>query len=285
MSKITIDYISDLHIETRPNSVGDILQAFTSLEKRGQYCVLAGDISPMVDWHEENGLHRLLKVLCSNYEQVFYCIGNHELYKAHELSVYHNPSNFCDRLNKETINIRTNLDWYNKLTMPSLYNKEFVDLPLGAISTWKTKDAIFYVINDWYGLPADYPQIRINDARQITNLRIEYEDLTNHLRKGADFAWQSVLENSKQYPDHKKVIVSHFLPNKKSIHWQYKGSPYNAYFLVDRTEEIKEAGIDLFIHGHTHMPVSYKLGKTKVVANPLGYPFEGNELVIKQITI
>jgi UDP-2,3-diacylglucosamine pyrophosphatase LpxH len=285
LPKITIDYISDLHIETRPNSVGDILQAFASLEKRGQYCVLAGDISPMVDWQDENGVCKLIKALCSKYEQVFYCVGNHELYQAHQLAVYHNPSNFCHRLNNQTVGTRTGLDWYNKLTMPSLYTKEYIGKRAGALRTWETEGVIFYVINEWYALPPNYPQVRINDARQITNLRIEYEELTKHLKEGADFAWQRIIESSKEHPTHKKVVVSHYLPHQKSIHHQFKNSSHNAYFLVDRTAEIEEAGIDLFIHGHTHLPISYKLGKIKVVANPLGYPFEGNELVVKQISI
>jgi hypothetical protein len=30
--------------------------------------------------------------------------------------------------------------------------------------------------------------------------------------------------------------------------------------------------VDLWVHGHTHSSFDYKLGKTRIICNPRGYP-------------
>jgi len=44
---------------------------------------------------------------------------------------------------------------------------------------------------------------------------------------------------------------------------------------VNNLDELVEAsGVPLWIHGHTHYNVDYRVGSTRVLSNQLGYPSE-----------
>lgn len=70
--------------------------------------------------------------------------------------------------------------------------------------------------------------------------------------------------------DGKTVVVTHHGVSPDSIHPRYLDHPVNAGFLSDRRDLLERA--DLWIHGHVHDSFDYRHGKTRVVANPRGYP-------------
>jgi Icc-related predicted phosphoesterase len=70
------------------------------------------------------------------------------------------------------------------------------------------------------------------------------------------------------------VVVTHHLPAMESVPPRFEGSATNAYFVCDMSSYVHEHQPKLWIHGHTHNRCDYLLGKTRVVANPLGYPSE-----------
>jgi hypothetical protein len=61
-------------------------------------------------------------------------------------------------------------------------------------------------------------------------------------------------------------------------HDQWSVSATNAFFVCDMTSRVRERQPKLWIHGHSHDRCDYLLGKTRVVANPLGYPNEVRSL-------
>jgi len=65
------------------------------------------------------------------------------------------------------------------------------------------------------------------------------------------------------------VVITHHAPSKKSIHENYNGNVWNDCFASDL--ESLMAGVDLWVHGHTHSSLDYFVGKTQVVCNPKGY--------------
>lgn len=67
------------------------------------------------------------------------------------------------------------------------------------------------------------------------------------------------------------VVVSHHLPAEASVVARYRGSPLNAFFVCDVSPLIREREPALWIHGHTHDSLDYRLGATRVVCNPFGY--------------
>ncbi|MBN8524316.1 MAG: metallophosphoesterase [Planctomycetes bacterium] len=80
------------------------------------------------------------------------------------------------------------------------------------------------------------------------------------------------------------IVVTHFLPTRRSIDPAYSASPLNGYFANDRDD--LTAGVPLWIHGHTHASCDYVVPSTgcRVVCNPKGYGRE-NSAFIKNLVV
>ncbi|MBN6741411.1 metallophosphoesterase [Acidithiobacillus sp. MC6.1] len=73
------------------------------------------------------------------------------------------------------------------------------------------------------------------------------------------------------------VVVTHHAPSFRSSHPRFAGSRITGGFCSDLESRIKAWQPELWIHGHLHDPVDYRIGKTRVLCNPWGYHDEGNE--------
>jgi predicted phosphodiesterase len=71
------------------------------------------------------------------------------------------------------------------------------------------------------------------------------------------------------------VVVTHFAPARGSIAERFAGSPLNACFVSDLEALVASSGAALWIHGHTHDSFDYRVGGTRVLANPRGYVLNG----------
>jgi Icc-related predicted phosphoesterase len=71
------------------------------------------------------------------------------------------------------------------------------------------------------------------------------------------------------------IVVSHHLPSNQCVARKFLLSAINPFFLGDFDDLILDKKPKLWIHGHTHGQVDLKIGPTRVIANPLGYYFEG----------
>lgn len=67
------------------------------------------------------------------------------------------------------------------------------------------------------------------------------------------------------------VVVTHFAPARGSIHPRFAGSALNACFVSDLEAKIVRWQPALWLHGHVHDSFDYRVGATRVVANPRGY--------------
>lgn len=67
------------------------------------------------------------------------------------------------------------------------------------------------------------------------------------------------------------VVVTHFAPARGSIAAQFAGSALNACFVSDLEAQILRWQPELWLHGHVHSSFDYRVGKTRIVANPRGY--------------
>ena len=75
----------------------------------------------------------------------------------------------------------------------------------------------------------------------------------------------------------KVVVVTHTGPSFKSVATLYKKDVLSAAFASHLDDLVEQSGAILWVHGHSHEPCDYMIGKTRVLANPHGYPFEGGE--------
>jgi Icc-related predicted phosphoesterase len=71
------------------------------------------------------------------------------------------------------------------------------------------------------------------------------------------------------------VVVTHFAPARGSIAAKFAGSPLNACFVSDLEPQIHRWQPALWLHGHVHDSFDYRIGNTRVVANPRGYAPNG----------
>jgi predicted phosphodiesterase len=67
-----------------------------------------------------------------------------------------------------------------------------------------------------------------------------------------------------------RVVVTHHLPSWHSVSPGYIAAPSNPAFASDL--DALFAGVDLWIHGHTHSSHDYLAAGCRVVCNPRGYP-------------
>ena len=88
-------------------------------------------------------------------------------------------------------------------------------------------------------------------------------------------AFEKVLATHLEADD---VVITHHLPAFESVPARFARSAMNAFFVCDMAPQVREHQPKLWIHGHSHDRCDYLLGKTRVVANPLGYPNEPRSL-------
>lgn len=70
------------------------------------------------------------------------------------------------------------------------------------------------------------------------------------------------------------VVLSHHGPSPKSVHPKYKGNPANPAFVSNLEHIILKFKPALWAHGHVHDSFNYLVGKSRVIANPRGYPMK-----------
>lgn len=85
-------------------------------------------------------------------------------------------------------------------------------------------------------------------------------------------AW--LTEQLSQSAAEPAVVVTHHAPSARSIAPRYRDDPLNPAFVSDLDLMVENSGARLWVHGHTHTGFDYRLGQTRVVCNPRGYPGE-----------
>lgn len=72
----------------------------------------------------------------------------------------------------------------------------------------------------------------------------------------------------------KVVVITHHGISRQSVPDHFMGGPGQPAYTSELTEFILGHPCRLWIHGHTHWAFDYKIGETRVLANPRGYPHE-----------
>ena len=73
------------------------------------------------------------------------------------------------------------------------------------------------------------------------------------------------------------MVITHWPPTKEAMHPSLDGDSLNPYYFNDREDLVREVGAKLWISGHTHEAFDYRVGKTRCIGNPAGYPDERRE--------
>jgi len=112
----------------------------------------------------------------------------------------------------------------------------------------------------------DFGRIRLRDGE--TSRRLRPQDTLEFHRADRLF-----LDRQLNTPfAGRTVVVTHFLPSRRSVARQFEPSLINTYFASSLDRLIEDYRPALWIHGHTHETFDYSIGPTRVICNPRGYP-------------
>jgi len=230
--------LSDLHLEFAP---------FKPSNVEADAVILAGDIST-----GRNGLKWALEAFPDR--PVIYVLGNHEFY-GHKLQ----------KLIKELQELAegTNV----QLLENGRYSIDDVVF-LGA-TLWTD-----FALNGDPAMSEVVAQTSMNDFRRIRTLP-QYSRLKPSDTRRLHVETRKWLEEQLfALKGRKVVVITHHAPCRESIPPAFERDPCNPAFVSDMGRFVAESKVLLWVHGHLHYCCDYRLGQTRVLANPRGYPTE-----------
>jgi predicted phosphodiesterase len=242
---------SDLHLEFAPYEVP------YEAETMERILILAGDICI---WRTPKQFEDFFKDVCERFKQVLYVAGNHEYYDD---SIKRAKNHFMVVAGKfDNLHILQN-DIFEidnvKIIGATLWTDFNKGNPLD-MHTCKYGMADFNCIRTGYG---DQPYLR----------RLKPEDVADDFRLSRKFIFDEVYQGKQA--GKKTVVVTHHAPSFQSIPARFKGDSLNCAFASNMDDDIFDSGPDLWIHGHIHDRVDYKIGGTRILSNPRGYIQKG----------
>lgn len=260
-----IGIISDLHYNVWNNNKEVNKKFITPYKNKVDTMIFAGDIVM------HNEFDNWCKTMSTKFKNIIVVLGNHDYWDI----MYNRPS-----LQEVVRKNRRIAQKYDNIFM--LQNDSIVLDDITFIgSTYFADLSKNNLFSSLFGLGHALTDFRYTDYEDEYNYdKREYRpsDITVQHKKAKEYI-EEELEYSQ---DGKTVIITHFAPSKKSIAEQFKtgeASLLNDYFCNDDDQLIKKYTnkIPLWIHGHTHTFFDYKIAKTRVVCNPVGYPNELND--------
>jgi predicted phosphodiesterase len=116
------------------------------------------------------------------------------------------------------------------------------------------------------GMMNDYSIVKNSAEGRVLRAR---DTITLHQES---VAWLK-RESAKNDPT-RTVVVTHHAPSGRSEAPYHANSPLCAAFASNLDSLVRKSRVPLWIHGHTHYNVDYKIGSTRVLTNQRGYPDE-----------
>ena len=238
---VTVQLASDIHTEFHKGDQGrKLLQRIAKGSSSEVDAILVpGDLSTT------KGLRYAFSILCDKFEHVIYTAGNHEYYNSSRAKFEELVLGACDKY--------PNLHWLDNSTV-EVKGQRFIGCTL-----WFPPKPI--VLNN-----LDYT----NDFRLIQSDRSRFDRLPHwildefHNSKG--YLYRNVQEDD--------VVLTHYIPCPEGIHPKWIAEGGNEFYMGDVSDVIKKAKPKLWVYGHTHCAMDFKLDSTRLVCNPCGYPHE-----------
>jgi predicted phosphodiesterase len=228
--------LGDLHLEFGPANIP---------KSKADVVVLAGDV------HVGNKGLEWVKSHFDN-KPLVYVLGNHEFY-------LHALPELTERLKGETEGSHIHLLENGAVELAGftfLGCTLWTDFALGS----KPETAM------------EAAEERMNDYRII---RFSPENRVLRARDTEKIHQQSVAWLKSELARHdptRTVVVTHHAPSPQSEAPYHTRSRIRSALASDLNALIEESRIPLWIHGHTHFNVDYRIGSTRVLTNQRGYP-------------
>lgn len=264
MTKITIQVLSDMHLEFYKN--------FPKIKPLAPYLFLAGDIGTINSIHNST-LEKFISYCSTNWIKIFYVLGNHEFYQTSNQSskkktfqelceIY---KNICNRypnvvlLNNTFCEIVPGLNVYGTTLWTGEYGFEH-------------EHSVNCVLNDYnmIVMNSDIPNTKSNipiTEKFINNLSTSQFDL---LKK--------YLNSLTQPHTNKTIVITHFPPFRNgSSNPIYSSQPIpiaNYFSWSNAHTDLNCDGVVGWICGHTHWSFDLVNNGVRFISNQMGYKDE-----------
>jgi len=117
----------------------------------------------------------------------------------------------------------------------------------------------------------------MNDYKRIRNSSNGYRKLNPRDTRAIHLLSMAKLETFLTENDPAKtIVVTHHAPSIQSVPEAKRTNPVTCACASDLTGFIGKFQPRLWVHGHLHRNSDYRIGRTRVVANPQGYPDDPN---------
>lgn len=234
-----LQIVSDLHLEFYEDGGMALLSAGLSWDQDAEALVLAGDIGAAGGGL--GALEKAFRFLAGRFPRVMYVPGNHEFYGCEATAA-------LEQLRALAAAI-PNLTLLEPGVVADVGGRRVIGATLWFAET-RSARVMERTLADFRAIGGFKPWV--------------YEQNRAHV------AW---LTDAVREGD---VVVTHHLPSPGSIAPRFANDPTNCYFLCNLSSTILNRRPALWAHGHTHESCDYELYRTRIVANPYGYPHELN---------
>lgn len=233
-----IQILSDLHLEM---GVNPILKNFKPV---GDVLVLAGDICGAKSRRILDETFNKIKI------PVLYIMGNHEYYGGHIDNTL--------ELSREWFNpdARTLLPWSNIRLLEDNYY-DYNGVRFIGCTYWCDVATL-----EEYEVKRCIADFKVIEGCTIDLLRQRHKRSKDYIKLYSEQARALGL---------RVVVITHFPPSWQAREERFKSSGLGSYFYNDDEDFVKLVEPDLWIYGHTHGNLRFKVGNVPVECNQMGY--------------
>ncbi len=235
--------LSDLHTEHCSYGAAPVI---------GDALVLAGDISDA----RSIGALQVAKNYRAVGKPVFYVPGNHEFYGS--------------RMSSRLLTLRREC---KKAGVELLFNRSVVAGDVRVLGTTLWTDFCLY------GEPTR-AQALVYARQSVSDFSWIFDGNGRGIMPAATVHWHARavrwLTAELRTPfNGKTLVVTHHGVHPLSIHQRFAAHPINPAFVSNLEPLLLDCGPDVWVHGHVHNSFDYRVGTTRVIANPRGYAKRG----------
>lgn len=94
--------------------------------------------------------------------------------------------------------------------------------------------------------------------------------------KAHEIAWARLREVVTSEPQRPMIVITHHAPSRLGLNPRFTGNPLDPAYASSLDEKIAAfENVPVWVHGHTHIAKTYRVGNTVVRSNALGFIAKG----------
>lgn len=250
-----LDLISDIHLDHWKAWTGTDLK-LQELKPKSDILIIAGDLS-----NQNEASLEFLKQCSDHYRHTLLVLGNHDWYsfRSTEGSV---------------ARIKELKDGITKLPNVHLLEGNYLEID----------GVTFYGFTGWYD--GEYARKHLGLSKNMINLHW-HRNMNDSRYITTAKRFDTMFKKNPKPKKAADVVITHVNPsiNQRFQDKRYAHMPSNTFYCFDGSGLRKILKPKLWVFGHNHSPMTYKIYRTDYVSNPLGYPHETDLREVVQLEV